>query len=56
MTILGFIVCGVINIQSLPRGNPIELSSPIDYLGYLCGSDSPVANKPYAYYLADGEG
>lgn len=56
MTIVGFIVCGVITDHNLPSGNPANLASPVDYLGHTCGFDSQVSNKPYAYYMADTEG
>ena len=56
MTIVGFIVCGVITDRNLPSGDPLKLSSPVDYLGRTCGHDPRVSDKPYAYYLADSEG
>ena len=56
MTIVGFIVCGVITDHNLPSGDPTKLSSPVDYLGRTCGYDSHVSDKPYAYYMADTEG
>mmetsp|Transcript_32195 Transcript_32195/g.43968 ORF Transcript_32195/g.43968 Transcript_32195/m.43968 type:complete len:658 (+) Transcript_32195:87-2060(+) len=53
MTIVGFIVCGVIKDKSLPSGDPAKLSSPVDYLGHTCGYHSSVENKPYGYYMAN---
>ena len=56
MTIVGFIVCGVITDHNLPSGDPTKLSSPVDYLGRTCGYDSHVSDKPYAYYLVNSAG
>jgi len=56
MTIVGFIVCGVIKDKNLPGGDPAKLSSPVDYLGHTCGYDSNVKDKPYGYYMANTAG
>lgn len=56
MTIVGFIVCGVIKDKNLPGGDPAKLSSPVDYLGHTCGYHSSVSDKPYGYYMANTAG
>ena len=53
MTIVGFIVCGVIHDDRLQEGNPYRLTNAIDYDGNICGIDSGVKNKDYAYYMPD---
>lgn len=56
MTIVGFIVTGVIEDDHLSKGNPNRLTNSIDYEGNLCGFDTGVKSKPYAYYLPDTSG
>jgi choline transporter-like protein 2/4/5 len=51
MTIVGFMVCGVIDSPDLPAGNPQKLMHMTDYEGNICGVDTKVEDKPYAYYL-----
>eukprot|EP00615_Pteridomonas_danica_P002292 CAMPEP_0114348570 /NCGR_PEP_ID=MMETSP0101-20121206/14815_1 /TAXON_ID=38822 ORGANISM="Pteridomonas danica, Strain PT" /NCGR_SAMPLE_ID=MMETSP0101 /ASSEMBLY_ACC=CAM_ASM_000211 /LENGTH=509 /DNA_ID=CAMNT_0001486577 /DNA_START=42 /DNA_END=1568 /DNA_ORIENTATION=+ len=54
MTVIGFIVCGVIQSDSLPAGDPRKLTHMLDYEGSICGVSNGVANKEYAYYLPSG--
>jgi hypothetical protein len=51
MTFVGFVVTGVIQDSHLQKGNPYRLTNPIDYNGNLCGFDSGLHSKKYAYYL-----
>jgi nitrogen fixation-related uncharacterized protein len=53
MTIVGFIVCGLIKDDHLPKGDPNRLTNSIDFEGSLCGYDSGVKSKPFAYYMLD---
>ena len=53
MTLLGFVALGWIPDERLPAGDPNRLLSPMDYNGRICGIDSAVSSKPYAYYLLD---
>lgn len=54
MTVVGFIVCGVIPSADLPAGNPARLTHGVDYDGNVCGVDSSVSNKAFTYYLSSG--
>lgn len=53
MTLLGFVALGWISNDNLPAGDPNRLLSPMDYNGRICGIDSAVSDKPYAYYMLD---
>lgn len=53
MTLLGFVALGWIEDERLPAGDPNRLLKPMDYDGRICGIDSEVSDKPYAYYLLD---
>ena len=53
MTLLGFVALGWIPDERLPAGDPNRLLSPMDYDGRICGIDSEVSSRPYAYYLLD---
>uniref|UniRef100_A0A7S2Y2B5 Choline transporter-like protein n=1 Tax=Fibrocapsa japonica TaxID=94617 RepID=A0A7S2Y2B5_9STRA len=55
-TILGFIVCGVIENENLEAGNPWRLVNGVDYDGRVCGIDSGVKNEENIYYLPSGAG
>jgi len=54
MTILGFIVCGVIKSDHLNKGNPLLLTNGIDYQGRICGATSGVKSKSNTYYMWTG--
>lgn len=53
MTVVGFVACGIIEDERLPKGDPARLLNSIDYLGRVCGSDTAVKSKPYGYYMLD---
>jgi hypothetical protein len=53
MTIIGFIVTGIIDSPTLERGDPYRLLNAIDYTGRICGYEGNVTNSPYGYYLPD---
>ena len=55
LTIVGFIVCGVIESEDLPPGNPAKLTHMLDYDGGICSVTDGVEDKPYAYYLPSGQ-
>jgi len=50
MFIIGFIVTGVIESDSLPAGNPDRLIRPTDSLGDMCGVDK-LESRPVGYPL-----
>jgi hypothetical protein len=52
MTIIGFMVCGVIEDERLVSGDPARLLHAIDYDGRICGLDPGVRNRPNAYYMS----
>ena len=54
MTVVGFIVTGVIQDDHLSKGNPIRLTNAIDYDGRICGYGDGVENRPNAYYMVTG--
>lgn len=54
MTILGFIVTGVIENDKLDKGNPALLTNAIDYDGRICGASSGVKSRTNAYYMSSG--
>lgn len=54
MTVIGFIVTGVVKSELLQKGNPIRLTNEIDYDGRICGYDEDVKSKPNGYYLFTG--
>lgn len=54
MTILGFIVTGVIENDKLNKGDPLLLTNGIDYDGRICGATSGVKSRGNAYYMATG--
>lgn len=54
MTILGFIVTGVIKSDKLDKGDPMLLTNGIDYAGRICGATSGVKQRGNAYYMATG--
>lgn len=56
MTIIGFIVCGVIENSNLKPGNPARLIYPIDYDGNICGFSAGYKSKDTGYYLPDFSG
>lgn len=56
MTFVGLAVTGVIQYSQLKTGNPNRLIHATDYQGHICGVDSPVQHKPYAYYMIDRTG
>lgn len=56
MTIVGFIVIGIIDDSRLNAGNPARLFNPIDYNGDICGYNSAVKNLGKGYYLPDRSG
>ena len=53
MSVVGFIACGVVKDANLPPGNPLRLTSSVDYTNRVCGYDPGVKSKPYGYYLMD---
>jgi hypothetical protein len=53
MTIIGLIVTGAIQDDSLQTGNPYRLTNAMDYEGSICGIDSGVKNLGKGYYLGD---
>lgn len=53
MTLVGFIVTGVIEDDHLQKGDPARLTNAIDYDGNICGNQANVKSKPFAYYLPD---
>lgn len=55
LTIIGFIVCGVIESADLPPGDPAKLTHMLDYDGGICAVTSGVEDKPYAYFLPSGQ-
>lgn len=56
MTILGFIVTGVIKSDKLDKGDPMLLTNGIDYDGRICGATGGVKKRGNAYYMATGAG
>ena len=52
MTILGFIVTGVIESDKLDKGDPRLLTNGIDYQGRICGATSGVKSRKNTYYMA----
>ncbi|KAJ1388841.1 hypothetical protein B484DRAFT_1327 [Ochromonadaceae sp. CCMP2298] len=54
LTLLGLIVCGVIDDDRLDAGDPRRLINSIDYEGSICGYHKGVYDKPNAYYMLDG--
>lgn len=54
MTIVGFIVCGVVSDSRLKTGNPYRLTNAVDYSGMICGYNKEVKHKKMAYYMASG--
>lgn len=52
MTMLGFVVTGVIESDKLDKGDPMLLTNGIDYEGRICGATSGVKKKSNAYYMA----
>ena len=55
LTVVGFIVCGVIESDDLPPGNPAKLTHMLDYDGGICSVTDGVEDKPYAYFLPSGQ-
>jgi hypothetical protein len=55
LTVIGFIVCGVIESDDLPPGNPAKLTHMLDYDGGICAVTDGVEDKPYAYFLPSGQ-
>jgi len=55
LTVLGFIVCGVVESDDLPAGNPAKLTHMMDYDANICSVNTEVADKPYAYFLPTGQ-
>lgn len=53
MTMVGFVVTGVIDDDRLEKGNPNRLLYPMDYEGNICGIDDGVKDLPFGYYLPD---
>lgn len=53
MTFVGFVVCGVIQDDRLPPGNPVRLTHAIDYKGDICGFHDGVKGRDKAYYMPD---
>lgn len=51
MSFIGLIVTGVIDSDSLQKGNPARLTNAIDLNGDICGYSPGVKSKKYAYYL-----
>ena len=41
--------CGYVCNEGFANGKPLELLSPVDYDGKLCGVDHP--NHPFLYFL-----
>lgn len=56
MTILGFVVTGVIKSDKLDKGDPMLLTNGIDYDGRICGASSGVKSRKNTYYMATGAG
>ena len=56
MTVVGFIVCGVVHNDNLKPGNPQKLINAVDINGDICGVSKEVDTLPYAYYLPDLSG
>lgn len=54
MTILGFIVTGVIESDKLDKGDPMLLTNGIDYDGRICGATSGVKSRSNAFYMPTG--
>lgn len=54
MTVVGFIVTGLVKSELLAKGNPVRLTNEIDYDGRICGYDDGVKNRPNGYYLSTG--
>lgn len=53
MTVVGFIVCGIIQDDRLRQGNPEKLINAIDYKGNICGASAGYGELKYGYYLPD---
>jgi len=53
--VIGFIVCGVIESEDLPAGNPSKLTHMMDYAGGICGVTDGVLDKEYAYFMPSGQ-
>lgn len=56
MTILGFVVTGVIKSDKLDKGNPLLLTNGIDYEGRICGATGGVRKRGNTYYMSTGAG
>lgn len=56
MTLLGFVVTGVIKSDKLDKGDPMLLTNGIDYDGRICGATSGVKKRSNTYYMSTGAG
>ncbi|CAM9190959.1 unnamed protein product, partial [Ectocarpus sp. 12 AP-2014] len=56
MTMLGFIVTGLIPNDGLEPGNPKRLLNGIDYEGRICGVGTTVQARENIYFLPSGNG
>eukprot|EP01041_Mallomonas_annulata_P011121 gene11121-23243_t len=54
MTVIGFVVTGVVKDSNLSPGNPARLTNAVDYDGRTCGVSSSVKSKPSGYYMPTG--
>ena len=56
MTMLGFVVTGVIESDKLDKGDPMLLTNGIDYDGRICGATGGVKKRSNTYYMSSGAG
>lgn len=56
MTMLGFVVTGVIQSDKLDKGDPMLLTNGIDNEGRICGATGGVRKRTNTYYMSTGAG